>query len=363
ADSEGEEGKFYVWTEAELANVLMDPMHLELAKSYYSTTSIGNWEHGTNILHVNQDPADFAAEQDMFITQLFDQIDEINDQLLMARSDRVRPGLDDKTLTSWNALMIQGYVDAYQAIGKKEYLQIAEMKAHFLLREQLSNEGRLNRNYKAGRSSINGFLDDYALVIQALLSLYEVTFDESWVNVSTEIMDYAIAHFMDDKTSMFFYTSDLDPALVARKKELSDNVIPASNSVMARVLQHLGELTYNKAYLDLSAQMLANMWPTIREQQQPSFYSNWMQLLLGQVHPPYEVAIMGDQSVPLAHEMMTEYRPDVMYLGSYNESVLPLLENKFVPDQTVIYVCQNKVCKFPVETISQAKELMNDEDR
>ena len=254
--------------------------------------------------------------------------------------------------------MINGYVDAYKAFGNMTYLERAEKAAHELLKDQMSDDFRLLRNHKDGKSSINAFLDDYALTIQSFLSLYEVTFDDSWINISRDLLDYAITHFYDDKSKMFFYTSAIDPPLVARKKELSDNVIPASNSVMAKNLYRLGELFYDQKYIEMSDQMLANIWDTAIGNQQPSFYSNWLQLQMDRVKSPYEIAIVGKEAREVGQELMSEFKANAFYMGSLNDSDLPLLKYKYVEDKTLIYVCQNKTCKFPVESPADAIELM-----
>ena len=358
ADSEGEEGKFYVWRESEIDEIITDISDREIIKRYYSVTTPGNWEHGNNILHVTRPIKEITEEFGISQEELVQVVDRCNALLMTVRSGRERPGLDDKILTSLNALMIKGYVDAYKAFGNEEYLEKAVMGAHFILQKQMSDDARLNRNYKNGRSSINGFLDDYGLLIDALLAVYEVTFDESWINISKELTDYAIEHFYDDETKMFFYTSNVDPPLVARKMEVADNVIASSNSIMARVLNRLGEMAYDERYISISDQMMANMWPTLKQIKQPSFYSNWLQLLLEKVHPSYEVAVVGKEAIKKAHTMMKTYHPDVIYLGSTIESQLPLLLNKYVDKKTMIYVCQNKACKLPVEEINKAFELM-----
>jgi len=172
-------------------------------------------------------------------------------------------------------------------------------------------------------------------------------------------MDYAIIHFYNDDSKMFYYTSDIDPPLIARKTELADNVIPGSNSVMARNLHRLGELYYNEEYLEKSNQMLSNIWANIKQSGQPSYYSNWLQLQLDVANPPYEVAITGSDAITRSHEMMREYRPNVFYMGSQSESSLPLLLYKYVDDKTMIYVCQNKTCKLPVTDVQKAFELIN----
>jgi uncharacterized protein YyaL (SSP411 family) len=356
ADSEGEEGKFYVWSKAEIDSLFPDKEMADFVNNYYNVSEDGNWEH-TNILLRKESDEAFGKKYALPIEKVSALRDKANTTILKARESRVRPGLDDKILTSWNALMLKGYADAYLALGNPKYKEAALKNAKFILDNQKLGDNRLHRNYKDGKSSINGFLDDYALTIDAFIKLYQVTFDESWLDEAQGLTDYAIAHFSNPKNSMFNYTSDIDPPLVARKAELTDNVIPGSNSVMARNLKALGELLYKKEYLALSEQMLQNMIGTISQQDSPGFYSNWCQLYLDMVYPPFEIAIVGNDFENLNQEIQTHFSPTSLYLGGKDEGSLRLLQNK-LQDGTMIYVCQNKACKFPVDNVAEALDLM-----
>jgi len=357
ADSEGEEGKFYVWTKEEIAAILQDEQSTKILSDYYEVTDKGNWEH-TNVLHRKDDIADIAKRWNSSEEQVTAIVKEAKTKLFQARSKRIRPGLDDKVLTSWNALMLKGNVDAYRAFGNPEYLQTALNNAQFIKREMLQADGRLNRNYKDGKSVINAFLDDYALTIDAFLSLYQVTFDENWLNTAKELADYSLLHFFDSESGMFHYTSDIDPPLIARKKEISDNVIPASNSVMAKNLYLLGLYYYKQDFLKIAKQMMHNVGEQVTQSPQPNFYSNWCSLYSLLVHPPYEVAVVGSDFAPLQKGLYNQYLPNAILLGGAAEGKLELLKDKLQEGDTFIYVCQNKVCKFPVQTVGEAVGLM-----
>jgi len=358
ADSEGEEGKFYVWTSDDIDQVLTDPIQNQIVRDYYNIEEKGNWEHNNNILHISGNLSAISKRHDKSVEELEAIIDNANKALLDARSLRIRPGLDDKILTSWNALMIKGYVDAFKALGDDQYLAVAINAMNRLIDDQQDEDGRLNRNFKDGKSSINAFLDDYAITIQALLALYEVTFDQNWLEKAKLTTDYTIEHFSSTDSDMLYYTSDQDPPLIARKTELADNVISGSNSIMARNLYRLGEFMYVEDYISKAKRMLSSIWPNIEASRQPSYYANWLQLQIDQVSPPYEVAIVGDNAQAVALEMMQTYHPNVVYLGDTKESDLPLLKYKYVEDETMIYVCQNKTCKLPVTDIKSALELI-----
>ena len=358
ADSEREEGKFYVWTKEEIDSLLSDEKTNKVFADYYTIKKGGNWEHNKNVLHIKKSLAKVAKANKITEEATTTLLASARAQLLHARAQRIRPGLDDKVLTSWNALMLKGYVDAYRALGKKAYLDIALRNADFLLKNMQQKDKRLNRNYKDGKSVINAFLDDYALLIDAFISLYQVTFDEQWLFEAKALNEYAIQHFYDKKGGLFFYTSDEDPALIARKKEVADNVISSSNSVMARNLFHLGTFLYDNDYLEMSKVMMSTVNSSFAESGQPGFYANWCSLYLSLNNPPYEVAIIGEDYAVKQKELLAQYLPDVLFLGGKEEGKLQLLKNKKVDEETLIYVCQNKTCKLPVREVDKALTMI-----
>ena len=358
ADSEGEEGKFYVWTEEEIDSVFSDHPHLELFKDYFNIKSSGNWEHKKNILHIRKPLEEVAKKHDISVSEAETILAGMKDELLSARSDRVRPGLDDKILCSWNALCLKGLITAYEAFGDKKYLDLALNNANFIQSAFIKEDYRLDRNYKEGRSRINAFLDDYALLIEAYISLYEVTFDDKWLELAATLNKYAIEHFYDENSGLFYYTNDIDPELIARKKELGDNVIPGSNSTMGINLLRLGHFFYNEDYIQKSRQMMSKMAPGIIESGQPNFYSNWCQLYAQLTEPLYEIAVLGEEAQERSHELNRQFLPNAIFLGGKEEGELELLKNKLQEGKTVIYVCQNKVCKLPVEKTDEALKLI-----
>jgi len=356
ADSEGEEGKFYTWNKSEIDSIIGDEALSEFYSKYYNIKKNGNWEH-VNILHITKDISEVAKDQKNSETQALENIQMINKKLFDHRAKRIRPGLDDKILTSWNGLMMKGYVDAYLALGNEDYLNTAIKNANFILKKQLQKDNRLNRNYKDGKSSINGFLDDYALTIDAFIALYQASFDEKWLQVADDLMLYVQEHFYNPETTMYNYTSSIDPPLIAQRSEYADNVIPGSNSVMARNLYQLGTLLYNPDYLQSAKQMLKNMSSQISTSEMPAFYSNWLQLYLDKASPPYEIAILGEESEAIRKELHKNYLGNALVLGGKSEGSLTLLKDKLQEDETYIYVCQNKVCKIPVTEVDKALEL------
>ena len=359
ADSDGEEGKFYVWTYDEVADILGTAEDFEIFIDRFDITKGGNWEHGNNILHSQKSIDQLTKIHEKTNEEIEASIETSLAKLKPIRAKRIRPGLDDKILTSWNALATHGLIEAHYATGNKMALNLAKNNIDFLLKHQLQENGQLWRNYKNGKSTINAFLEDYALVIRALIKYYELTFDETYLFTAEKIADFAIAHFSDDDSGLFFYTSDLDPPLVTRKRVLSDNVIPASNSIMARNLLHLGLLLYKPELIERSKQMALSMKASIFDGKQPSFYSNWLQLYIELLNHPYEVAIVGPDAETLARAWQQHYLPNAILLGGKSEGKLQLLKDKLQDGSTMIYVCRNKVCKFPVENIDEAIKLMD----
>ena len=350
ADSEGEEGKFYVWNEQELKSLIIEDF--SIFKDYYNINGKGLWEHGNYILLRKESKERIAKKHTISISDLESKIEHWKKVLMGARDKRIRPGLDDKSLTSWNSLMLKGYIDAYMTFGVKHHLDIALKNGNFIVNTQMSEDGKLLHSYKDGRSTINAYLEDYSLTISAFIRLYEATFDTKWLTYSEKLTEYAIAHFYDTKSGMFFFTSDLDPELVSRKMEINDNVIPASNSVMSNSLFDLGTILVKDNYKEMSIKMLNNVKPDMDSY--ASGYANYATLMLKQVSPYYEIAIVGEDAHDKTMEMNTRYNPNTLFIGSFKESNLELLEGKYVEGTTMIYVCENKVCQLPTAEIKQA---------
>ena len=248
--------------------------------------------------------------------------------------------------------MISGLTKAGQVFSEKKFLDAAIKNAEFIVSKQTTKEGNLLHSYKNGTSKLDGFLEDYCFVIEAYTDLYQVTFDQIWLERAKDLLDISIENFYDSERGMFYFTSKNATGLVARKMELNDNVIPASNSSMAKSLNVLGHYFDNKAYLNMSETMLNNIQPYMSNY--GSGYSNWGQLYLNMVFPYYEIAIVGDNALEKSSELNRTYVANKLLIGSQNPSALPLLENKHVEGDTYIYVCVNKSCQLPVTEVSEA---------
>lgn len=354
ADSEGEEGKFYVWTKAEVEKILGEDAAAFTA--YYHITEEGNWEHGNSILLRNRTDADIAKEFNMTVEALQKNIELLKEKLLQVRNTRIRPGLDDKILSSWNALMIKGYTDAYRVFGETAFLEAALINADFLLKHVIADDGEMKRNYKNAKASINALLDDYAFTITAFIELYHSTFDEQWLRHAERILKYTLEHFYDPVSQMFFYTHNRYADLIARKMEVADNVIPSSNSQMGINLFMLGHFLSNDDHISKAKQMLVNVQEDV--ERNIYFYANWGILQALFTAPLYEVAIAGDAFQDKRREIDQHYLPNKILLGAAAESKLELLQQKFVTGQTNIYVCRNKTCDLPVQESEEAVKQM-----
>ena len=357
ADSEGEEGKFYVWSAEEIDHILgsSDNQDLEVFKAFYGVTTRGNWEDGKNILKISASIGDLTKKFKMPETKIQESINLSRSTLLEERGNRVRPGLDDKILTSWNGLMISGLVHAYEATGKEEYRERAISSGKFIW-ENLWSGDQLFRNRKNGKSTINGFLDDYAFTIMAFNDLYRITFNELWLERVEELVEVTMHSFYDEKSGLFQFKSSADDPLYVKKAVIEDNVIPAGNSAMAINLFNLGHLLYNEAYLEMSGNMLATASENMLEHS--AFYYNWFDLYQMNLVEPFEVAIMGMDYDTERKALVKEFLPSTLILGGTEEGKLELLKGKLVADKTMIYVCVNKTCQLPVEEASEALKQM-----
>ncbi len=343
ADSEGEEGKFYVWKKEELPP---DPVLLD----YFNVNKHGLWEGNYILLRMKSDEQ-IAEQYNLPIQELGKKVMQFKSTLLQQRNRRIRPGLDNKVLTSWNALMISGYCDAYDAFGEKSFLQSAEAAALQLL-SRVSADGAVQR-----LADKDGFLDDYCFLADALIALYRCTFKEEYLHHARTIVNYTLKHFFDMQSGAFWYTSDISDQLFARKKEIHDNVIPSSNSGMAKVLFLLGKYFDDNTYSGVSVAVLNSAQDM---QKYPSAYSNWAELMLRYAQPFYEVVIMGPEARDFRTQLANHYIPNKLFAGTADGTgAISLLEGRFDSIYTRIFICQNNSCRLPVTTVKEALQMLS----
>lgn len=342
AENHLEEGAFYVWKIPELKTIIGDDF--ELFSQVFNINTFGLWEDGNYVLIQNQSLDEIAQLNSITVSTLETKKKSWEQKLYIEREKRSKPRLDDKCLTSWNAIMLMGYVDAYKALEEPNYLDMALQNANFIIKNLWSGDGNLFHNYKNQKSTINGYLEDYSWVISAFISLYEVSFDEKWLRDAKKLTDYSLEHFYDEKTGFFAFTSNLDEALITSHYETEDNVIPASNSVMGKNLFQLGLYFENSYYEKVAQRMLQNILTSISY---PSAYSNWLDLALNYSEQNKELAICGEMALEHCSKINGLYLPNVILAGTEKVSNLPFLKDRFVAEQTLFYLCQNKTCQAP----------------
>ena len=353
ADSEGVEGKFYVWTKKEIVELLGPDA--ELFCSFYNITEEGNWEEGNNVLFQTISEEEFCAQHNLQIHPFNTLIKKGKNVLFETRSKRIRPKLDDKILTAWNAITIKGLVHAYRATGNKSYLQDAIDASLFLKQKAIQEDGGLWRSLKGEKGAINGFLDDYALLVDAWIDLYQVTFDDQWLLMAHALSEYATCHFFNEDNQLFYYTSVLDDPLMIRKSELSDNVIPASNSVMAINLFRLSKYFLNKEAYHTSLQMLKNLSGKIDDY--GKYYANWQRLKLYFIHENYELVISGEGKEKARDEFLMDFNPYIFIAGQ--SDAIPVAKGKESKNLT-FYLCKNNTCSLPLSSILGLKRMIRE---
>ncbi|MBC7383800.1 MAG: thioredoxin domain-containing protein [Bacteroidia bacterium] len=353
ADSEGVEGKFYVWKQEELKALLGDN---ELIYSlYYSIDTYGNWEEGNNILYKTRSREELEKLTGKSIQQVESIIDVCNKVLLVERNKRIRPGLDDKIICSWNALMIKGYVQAYKVFVNPAFLKAATRAADFLT-SKLWVQKQLFRIYKNGKSSIPAFAEDYACLCEALLVLYEATGEENYLILSHELLVQAIDLFYSEEKKLFYFKSKKEIELITRKIDVNDDVIPSANSILAKCLQAHGFYFDKPAYFNMIDEMISMVQEKMTKF--PTGFSNWMQLIQQRHEGLYQIIVSGPAAAIYVEELNKHYMPNVLIGRVTKKSDIPLLADKQPGNQTLIYVCKDKVCKLPVSTVSEALSLV-----
>jgi hypothetical protein len=345
-NGELEEGAYYVWTEEELTQLLGN--NFTIFKDYFNIDSYGLWEEGNYVLIRDKDDEEIAQAHNISVPELKDKMTRALKILKQERAKRSKPRLDDKILASWNGLMLKGLVDAYRYLGNETYLELALKNAQFLEKEMIKKDYSMYRNHKAGKSSINAFLEDYATVIEAYMALYEVTFDDKWLQHSKKLLDYTKVHFRDEESGMFFFTSDEDHSLIRRSIETNDNVISASNSIMAKNLLKFHKLYTEEDYGDIAKQMVKNVQKDFDRSAQG--FANWLHVVLYENQNFYEIALVGEDYKALGKEISGSYLPNSILVGSKKDGNLELLQNRYVEGTTLAYVCIEGTCKLPVTT-------------
>ncbi len=356
ADSEGVEGKFYTWTYAEL-EALLDPDMAWFA-DLYSLKPAGNWEEGVNILFQVESYETVAKRQGIPLPTFLEKLVAQKAKLLTTRNRRIYPGKDDKVLAGWNGLIDAGLIQGYLATGDQEFLDMALRNLDFV-QVQLFREGTLYRSYKNGQAYTPAFLEDYAALIKASLMAFSASGLSRHLVFAQTLAEVVLARFYDPEDGYFYFSDPSAEKLIANKKELFDNVIPASNSILARSFHQLSLITYEESYGKIAARMLGGMKELILKE--PGFLCNWANFYLESLVPTAEIAIVGKGAKEKALVLLAQYLPNAVVAWSESPTAsVPLLEGKLgdAEGNALIYVCVNRSCRRPVATVDEARALV-----
>lgn len=355
ADSEGVEGKFYTFTSEDFQalrslpdkdqNKISDE-DLDFLWLHFNCTDRGNWsEEGTNVFFHDLDADNLAVNQGFSQDEWKDYLNELKTKLRKFREKRIHPGLDHKQITSWNALTIKSYCDSYRVLHNEEYLKIALQAAQFIQHELRDQNGGILHQPVDSNRRIPGFLDDYALTIEAFISVYEATFDEYWLIQAKELVDHCLKHFFNPNEGVFYYTSDQEEVFIARKYELMDHVIPSSNSALFRSMQKLGSIFDEADYQEMVTGALIRLLPQMKDY--GTAFSNWAILLLHEALGWNEIILSGEDTESFRHEIDAHFVPNKIILGG-TKSEIPILKDR-LNSEVNAYVCRNRTCSLPVK--------------
>jgi uncharacterized protein YyaL (SSP411 family) len=364
ADSEGVEGKFFVWSQDEI-EALLGVRDAALFAAYYNVTSDGNFE-GENILHVTHDLSEVAAANQVTVEELATTLDEARRILFEKREKRVKPGRDEKILTAWNGLMLASFAEAAAILNRSDYLEVAKKNARFVL-DNLRRDGLLLRTYKDGQAKLNGYLEDYAFLIDGLVTLFETSGEIQWLEEARSLTATMIDEFWDDQEGGFFYTGRSHEDLIVRSKDFFDNATPAGNSVAAEVLLRIGLLTDNSDYQRRAATILRLMTSTV--QRYPAGFGRLLCAFDFYLGAPKEIALIGEpgtsETKSLLAEIWTPYLPNKVVAqarpgDAKSAALIPLVRDRSqLENKPTVYVCEHFTCKKPVtsptELASQLK--------
>jgi uncharacterized protein YyaL (SSP411 family) len=359
ADSEGDEGKFYVWSKSEIKSILGDDA--ELFCLYYDVTDGGNWE-GRNILCNNIDTSTVAFNFGLTEDKVKEILYECSKKLLTVRSKRISPGLDDKILTSWNALMITAFAKGYRVTGDANYLNIARNCISFLEKNILV-EGRLLRTYKNGTAKINGYLDDYAYFVNALLDVFEIDPNSKYLDLAMQLSYHLIDHFWDEENSSFFMTSDSHETLIIRPKSNYDLSLPSGNSVSCFALLRLYHISQEQKFLEISTKIMESQAQMAAEN--PFGFGFLLNTIYMYLQKPIEITILNNVDVDVTNYLSHSFLPESIMVSINNSkqydalSKYPFFAGKiFDSSATNVFVCKDFTCSLPLQTIDEIKKIL-----
>lgn len=358
ADSEGEEGRYYVWNKKEIQEIL--GKDADVFCLYYDVTDGGNFE-GKTILNNNLAASTVAFHFGISEDSVHQLVDECSKKLLDVRSKRVRPGLDDKILTSWNALMISAFAKGYRVTDEKKYLQAAQNCLEFIEKHLISGT-QLLRTYKNGKAKLNGYLEDYSYLINALIDVFEVTAEPKYLELSVNLANHLIDHFWDDKNNSFYFTADNHESLIIRPKNNYDLSMPSGNSVAANVLLKLYHLTQRKKFLEIATKTMESFALTAAEN--PFGFGYLLNTIYLYLEKPAEITILNTTNKALVDFVTKKFLPEgIIVTISAAEKLKELSKYSFFAgkefaDTTTVYVCKDFACSLPLKTVKEIEPLL-----
>ena len=349
ADSDGEEGKFYVWNQLDLKDLLGE--NFDVFSDYFEINDKGYWEHGNYILMRSENQIQLLTKFNLTKNELHHIILTCKNSLKQEAKSRLKPSLDDKTITSWNALICSAYSKAYLSFGEIKYKEIALTSINFITSQLTLADGKLYRTYKNKCSKIDGFLEDYAFTIDALINVYLISQNQEFLNKAYNLCELTLSLFQNKESDFLYYTNNLSTDLILRTTEISDNVIPSSNSQMAHNLFMLGNYFGNTEWINRSKKMLSNLLEEFKNY--GAGYSHWGSLALCYSYPFKEISIVGKHVNENLIQLYKHGVTNAIFTVSETNSDLPFLKNRYVENQTLFYVCENNTCYSPTKSLAE----------
>ncbi len=350
ADSEGVEGKYYIWNKLEIKQLLSNDA--DIFCKFYGVTETGNWEK-SNILHIGKSVKEFADENNMDEGELKQLITSAEKKLRKERAKRTRPATDDKILLGWNALLLTAFCKAFAALAKEEYKMHA-VKLFNFLRQKFSENGEIKfHTYKNGKATQPAFLDDYAYFIQASIALQEITSGQHYLLYARELTTFVLSHFINRDNDFFYYTHDQQSDVITRKTDVYDNATPSGNSIMAWNLKQLAIIFDESSWAVQANQMLISMEEVIIKY--PTSFAIWANLILNECYGLHEIVVTGKDTEALLAKVLACFIPGRVLQSCEQEADFPLLRNKVYKEHALIYLCKNYSCSAPISTIEELK--------
>jgi uncharacterized protein YyaL (SSP411 family) len=350
ADSEGIEGKYYIWKKSELIEILGEDE--PVFSSYYSCTNEGNWEHESNILYISKTKEELEKELGLTMNEILLIINRCKKKLIVKREERIKPGLDDKIINSWNCLLAKAYAEAGMALNNNEFIVAGKSLMDQLILT-FTQDSLLYRIHKSGKTSIGGFAEDHSQFVEALLATAEANSDEKYIIEAKKWMDISIEKFFDTEKQMFVFTPLNEKELISRKVDVNDDVISSPNSCFAKSLHQLSYYFEEETYMNKCETMIGMISNKLVKF--PSGFSNWMQLILQISEGYFQVLVCGENMEGELKKYRQNFRPNQISFFLQESSEIPLFIEKKITEIPSIYVCENQTCGLPLNSFEEIR--------